>query len=65
MTLYIDRCTHCAQCEESCPVDAIEMDSLYCHPAYSRDELKVLYKPGPMPVVQAPASTPAPDKPRE
>ena len=57
MTLYIDRCTHCSQCEESCPVDAIKMDSSYCHPAYSRDDLKVLYKPGPMPVVvQAPAA---------
>ena len=57
MTLYIDRCTHCSQCEESCPVDAIKMDSLYCHPAYSRDDLKALYKPGPMPVVvQAPAA---------
>ena len=31
MTLYIDRCTHCSQCEESCPVDAFKMDSSYCH----------------------------------
>ena len=64
MTLYVDRCTHCSQCAESCPVDAIQMDQHYDHAAYTREELKFLYKPEPMPVVAAQPAAPVADAPK-
>ena len=59
MTLYVDRCTHCGQCAEVCPVKAIHMDNDYNHPAYTRAELIVVYKPA-EPLAAEPAAVPAP-----
>ncbi|HBE73106.1 MAG TPA: ferredoxin [candidate division Zixibacteria bacterium] len=44
MTFYMDRCAHCAQCEEVCPKKAIHLDSTFEHGAFDRGALKVVYK---------------------
>lgn len=65
MTVYVDRCTHCSQCEESCPVDAIHMDAEYSHPAYTREDLKFVYKPEPPPAAAPAVPAPAPAAPAD
>lgn len=44
MTFYLDRCSHCAQCEEVCPKKAIHLDSTFEHGAFDRGALKIIYK---------------------
>jgi hydrogenase-4 component H len=44
MVFYLDRCTHCAQCEEVCPRKAIVMDEHFEDAALSREALKFVYK---------------------
>jgi len=44
MVYYLDRCTHCAQCAETCPRKAIVMDGQYEDAAFSRDALRFVYK---------------------
>ncbi|MEW6687101.1 MAG: 4Fe-4S dicluster domain-containing protein [Candidatus Edwardsbacteria bacterium] len=39
--LYLDRCTHCGQCEESCLKKAITLNSDFEVAAFSKGDLKL------------------------
>lgn len=41
---HIDRCLFCGQCEEVCPVDAIEMTKEYELASYDRAEMIIEFK---------------------
>jgi len=44
MTFYLDRCSHCAQCQEICPKKAIVLNDQFEEAAFDRGALKIIYK---------------------
>ena len=42
LTLYLDRCVHCARCAEVCPKDSIYLDEEFAMAAFSREALKIV-----------------------
>ncbi len=40
----LDRCVHCERCAESCPRDALYLDTEFAMAAFSRDALKFVTK---------------------
>jgi formate hydrogenlyase subunit 6/NADH:ubiquinone oxidoreductase subunit I len=41
MTIYLDRCIHCARCAEACPKDAIYLDKEFEMANFSREALRL------------------------
>jgi hydrogenase-4 component H len=41
MVIYLDRCIHCARCEEVCPKDAIYLDKEFAVANFTRAALKL------------------------
>ena len=39
-----DRCIHCAQCVDSCPTDAMQMDQKFEIAAFDRHDLKMAWE---------------------
>lgn len=44
MVLYLDRCVHCARCEEVCPKDAIYLDKEFEVANFTRDALRLVFE---------------------
>ena len=42
MTLYLDRCVHCARCAEACPTKSIKLYTEFELANFTRDALKLI-----------------------